>query len=263
MKPPAPAIILSAPQLGENIGAAARAMANFGLSDLRLVAPRDGWPNERATAMAAGAAPITEGARVFGSVREALGDLDFVLATTARDRGITKEVLTPEEAARRLRRAAAKGDPERYPAVRARRAAERHRLLVAVVDNGDGILLFRRPDDSTLLAGTWELPWVTLERDGEEAGGPPESGLAARYGGRWSLERRAARVRHGITFRDLEVDVHRARLAWGGEVRDGMAAGWFDETARAGLPMSSLVGKALGALTGSGERATKSRSRRR
>lgn len=107
--PPAPVIILSAPQLGENIGAAARAMANFGLSDLRLVAPRDGWPNDKATAMAAGAAHITEGARVFGTLREAAGDLNFILATTARDRGITKEVLTPAEAARRLRAAAVKG----------------------------------------------------------------------------------------------------------------------------------------------------------
>ena len=104
-----PAIILSAPQLGENIGAAARAMANFGLSDLRLVAPRDGWPNEKATAMAAGAANIAEAARVFGSLKEALGDLHLVFATTARDRGITKEVLTPEECARRLRHAAARG----------------------------------------------------------------------------------------------------------------------------------------------------------
>jgi tRNA/rRNA methyltransferase len=105
----APAIILSAPQLGENIGAAARAMANFGLADLRLAAPRDGWPNDKATAMAAGAAHITERARVFPTLREAVGDLNFMLATTARDRGITKEVLTPAEAARRLRVAAAKG----------------------------------------------------------------------------------------------------------------------------------------------------------
>jgi len=104
-----PAIILSAPQLGENIGAAARAMANFGLSDLRLVAPRDGWPNDKATAMAAGAGSITEAARVFGSLKEALGDLHLVFATTARDRGITKEVLTPQECARRLRHASARG----------------------------------------------------------------------------------------------------------------------------------------------------------
>lgn len=105
-----PAIILSHPQIGENIGAAARAMANFGLSDLRLVEPRDGWPNERATVMAAGAAHITEAARLFPTMRDALGDLQLVYATTARDRGATKEVLTPAEAASRLRAAAARGE---------------------------------------------------------------------------------------------------------------------------------------------------------
>jgi tRNA/rRNA methyltransferase len=104
-----PSIILSHPQLGENIGAAARAMANFGLDDLRLVAPRDGWPNEKANHMAVGAAFVNEKARVFQTVEEALGDLNLVYATTARDRGVTKEVLTPEEAAKRLRHAAARG----------------------------------------------------------------------------------------------------------------------------------------------------------
>ncbi|MGD0867130.1 MAG: RNA methyltransferase [Rhizomicrobium sp.] len=106
----APSIILSRPQLGENIGAAARAMANFGLEDLRLVAPRDGWPNEKANHMAVGAAFVNEKARVFQTLEEALGDLNLVYATTARDRGTTKEVLTPEEAAKRLRKAAARGE---------------------------------------------------------------------------------------------------------------------------------------------------------
>jgi tRNA/rRNA methyltransferase len=106
----APSIILSRPQLGENIGAAARAMANFGLSDLRLVVPRDGWPNEKALAMAAGAAFVAEKARVFATPGEALADLNLVYATTARDRGVTKEVLTPAEAARRLRAASARGE---------------------------------------------------------------------------------------------------------------------------------------------------------
>src|SRR5581483_3632473 len=104
----APAIVLSHPQLGENIGAAARAMANFGLSDLRLVAPRDGWPNRKAEAMAAGAADVLKGARLFGDLRDAIGDLNYVLATTARERGTTKEVLTPAEASRRLRAAIAR-----------------------------------------------------------------------------------------------------------------------------------------------------------
>ena len=105
-----PSVILSQPQLGENIGAAARAMKNFGLSDLRLVAPRDGWPNPRADAMAAGAVDIVQSARLFATLKEALSDLNLVYATTARERGITKEVLTPEEAARRLRRASARGE---------------------------------------------------------------------------------------------------------------------------------------------------------
>jgi tRNA/rRNA methyltransferase len=105
-----PSIILSHPQLGENIGAAARAMANFGLSDLRLVKPRHGWPDAKATAMAAGAANVVEEARVFGTLREALADLNLVYATTARERGITKDVLTPAEAARRLRAACTRGE---------------------------------------------------------------------------------------------------------------------------------------------------------
>ena len=106
----APSIILSHPQLGENIGAAARAMANFGLADLRLVNPRHGWPDAKAMAMAAGAANVVEDARVFATLREAVGDLNVVYATTARERGIAKDVLTPAEAARRLRMASARGE---------------------------------------------------------------------------------------------------------------------------------------------------------
>jgi tRNA/rRNA methyltransferase len=106
----APAIILSFPQLGENIGAAARAMANFGLSDLRLVNPRDGWPNERAWITAAGALPVVKGAKLFTDIKDALGDLNLIYATTARERGTTKEVITPVEAARRLRAASARGE---------------------------------------------------------------------------------------------------------------------------------------------------------
>jgi tRNA/rRNA methyltransferase len=103
-----PAIILSRPQIGENIGAAARAMANFGLTDLRLVAPLANW-QERATIMAVGASPISDGARVFQTLPEALGELQLVYATTARERGVSKPILTPPEAARRLREASAQG----------------------------------------------------------------------------------------------------------------------------------------------------------
>lgn len=104
-----PAIILSEPQLGENIGACARAMANFGLSDLRLVKPRDGWPNPKAEAMAAGAADLIAAAKVFDSVEDAIGPLQLVYATTARDRSMAKLVLTPAEAAERLREASENG----------------------------------------------------------------------------------------------------------------------------------------------------------
>jgi tRNA/rRNA methyltransferase len=106
----APAIILSYPQLGENIGAAARAMKNFGLADLRLVGPRTVWPNPKAEAMAVGAADVLGAARVFDDLKTSLGDLHRVYATTARERGVTKEVLTPTEAARRLRHAASRGE---------------------------------------------------------------------------------------------------------------------------------------------------------
>lgn len=106
----APAIILSHPSLGENIGAAARAMKNFGLGDLRLVNPAAGWPNPKAEAMAVGAADVLGAAKVFGSLKESLADLHMVYATSARERGITKEVLTPPEAAKRLRLAIARGE---------------------------------------------------------------------------------------------------------------------------------------------------------
>jgi tRNA/rRNA methyltransferase len=105
-----PVVILSHPQLGENIGAAARAMANFGLSDLRLVNPRDGWPNKKAEAMAVGAVGVLDTAQMFATTRDAIGELQLVFATTARDRGTTKEVLTPAEAAERLHAASARGE---------------------------------------------------------------------------------------------------------------------------------------------------------
>ena len=99
---PSPAIILCEPQLGENIGTTARAMANFGLWDLRLVNPRDGWPNEKAVAAASKADHVIDRVRVFPTVEEAIADLTMVLATTARQRDLQKPVYGPEEGARRL-----------------------------------------------------------------------------------------------------------------------------------------------------------------
>jgi tRNA/rRNA methyltransferase len=105
----APAVILSRPQMGENIGAAARAMKNFGLSDLRLIAPQCGWPNERAQVLASGAGDIIERAKVFETAAQAIADIRLVFATTARDRDVLRDILTPEAAAQRLRTANAEG----------------------------------------------------------------------------------------------------------------------------------------------------------
>jgi len=101
--PEGPAVILVEPQLGENIGAAARAMANFGLADLRLVAPRDGWPNRKARPAASGAVHVIDSARVFATAAEAISDLSFVYATTARSRDLPKQVFGPREAVAELR----------------------------------------------------------------------------------------------------------------------------------------------------------------
>lgn len=95
----APAILLVRPQMGENIGAAARVMGNFGLSDLRIVAPRDGWPNPAAETMSAGAFESAVTARTFETLAEAVADLDFVLATTARQRGMEKPVFSAKTGA--------------------------------------------------------------------------------------------------------------------------------------------------------------------
>src|SRR5579862_6567261 len=96
---PAPVLILVEPQLGENIGAVARAMANFGLSRLRLVRPRQAWPNDKARMMAAGADRILDGAKLFDTLEAAIADCTFVLATTARAHDQAKPVVGPAEAA--------------------------------------------------------------------------------------------------------------------------------------------------------------------
>src|SRR6202142_3496234 len=96
---PAPIVVLVEPQLGENIGATARAMANFGLSRLRLVKPVQGWPNEKARAMAAGADRVLDGAQLYDSLAEAIGDCTFVLAATARNHDQAKPVIGAAEAA--------------------------------------------------------------------------------------------------------------------------------------------------------------------
>ncbi len=95
---PQPTFVLVNPQMGENIGAAARAMWNFGLDRMRLVAPRDGWPNPGAVAMAAGAGRLLDEAQLAQTTAEAVADCTFVMATTARNRDLTKPIYAPEHA---------------------------------------------------------------------------------------------------------------------------------------------------------------------
>ena len=107
---PQPSVVLVRPQMGENIGAAARGMWNFGLDRMRVVAPRDGWPSQKAVAMASGAGRLLDEAGHFDRVEDALVDAHFVFATTARPRGLTKPVLSPEEAMRQAAERVARGE---------------------------------------------------------------------------------------------------------------------------------------------------------
>ncbi|MEM7527960.1 MAG: RNA methyltransferase [Pseudomonadota bacterium] len=105
-----PVAVLVEPQLGENIGAAARALWNFGLDRMRIVAPRDGWPNPKAVAMASGAGRLLDDAQIFETTAEAVADCTLVYATTARARELTKRVLTPEDAMREAAAATEAGE---------------------------------------------------------------------------------------------------------------------------------------------------------
>jgi tRNA/rRNA methyltransferase len=105
-----PAIILVQPQLGQNIGTAARAMYNCGLTDMRIVDPRDGWPNPNAQAAASGADVVLERAKLFNTVEEAIADLKHVYASTARDRYMVKRVVTPRQAMAEVRRYVGTGE---------------------------------------------------------------------------------------------------------------------------------------------------------
>jgi tRNA/rRNA methyltransferase len=106
---PQPAVILVEPQMGENIGAAARAMWNFGLERMRIVNPRDGWPNQKAVTMSSGAARVIDNVQITETTAQAVEDLHYVFATTARDRDLTKPVVTPERAMEQARAMIAEG----------------------------------------------------------------------------------------------------------------------------------------------------------
>jgi len=128
---PAPIIVLVEPQLGENIGAAARAMANFGLSRLRLVKPRQSWPNEKARVMAAGADRILDGATLYDTLNDAIGDCSFVLATTARNHDQAKPVVSADAAATEMVARIAAGESAAIIFGRERIGLENHEVALA------------------------------------------------------------------------------------------------------------------------------------
>ena len=131
-----PAVILMEPQLPDNIGMVARAMANFGLDELRLVAPRDGWPQEKARIAASGANYVIDDAAAYPTLDAAMGDLTWVAATTARQRDLRKPVLTPEQAVEEAARRIEKG--ERCGFLFGR---ERNGLETAEVANADAVVM--------------------------------------------------------------------------------------------------------------------------
>ncbi len=128
---PAPVVVLVETQLGENIGAAARAMANFGLARLRLVAPRQGWPNERAVVMAAGADRILDNAVIYDTLADAVADCSFVLALTARNHDQHKPVIGADRAAEEMAPHVAAGETVALVFGRERNGLENHEVGMA------------------------------------------------------------------------------------------------------------------------------------
>jgi tRNA/rRNA methyltransferase len=202
--------VLVEPQLPENIGFAARAMANFGLAELRLVAPRDGWPSDRARAAAAGADAVIDGAVNHASLEAAIGDLNFVLATTARPRGMVKPVLSPESAAVELKTRAARGErtgilfgPERS-GLENDMLALADAIVTSPVDPGFASLSL--PQSVLLVGYEWfkaQGPKPTLGR-ATPCDGPAEEGLAT------GPKRPATRAELLHLFEHLESELDRS-----------------------------------------------------
>ena len=128
---PGPVVVLVEPQMGENIGAAARAMANFGLGRLRLVKPKQGWPNEKAVVMAAGADRVLDGAQLYETLEEAVADCSFVLATTARHHDQLKPIIGAQQAAAEIAPRVAAGDTVALVFGRERNGLENHEVGLA------------------------------------------------------------------------------------------------------------------------------------
>src|SRR5665213_3068682 len=128
---PGPIVVLVEPQMGENIGAAARAMANFGIARLRLVKPVQGWPNEKARVMAAGADRVLDAAQLYDTLQDAIGDCTFVLATTARNHDQAKPVIGAEQAMAQAAPRIVAGDNVAVVFGRERNGLENHEVALA------------------------------------------------------------------------------------------------------------------------------------
>lgn len=157
--------------------------------------------------------------------------------------------------------ALAEGSPERFPPPRVRKKPVRVRQAAVIVEAEGRWLLFRRAEESRLLAGIWELPWVELEAD--EAIGAAEAKLAARYGGTWNIGPYRTTVKHGITFRSISVEVYSGRVEPSGVLEKGARAEWYSPAERRGLASSSLLSKIETALNGATATPPRARSLRR
>jgi A/G-specific adenine glycosylase len=169
-----------------------------------------------------------------GDMNQALMELGATVCTPSRPRcGVC-----PLEEICRARRL---GVPERFPKRRKVREAVPELRLAVLVESDGRLLLFRRPEDAELLAGIWEVPWISASTAGEA-----EARLEKQYGGKWSLAASLARVRHTITFRKITTEVWKGDRAQDQDVAEGPEAGWFTPEEIEELPTSSLVVKILG-----------------
>jgi A/G-specific adenine glycosylase len=138
--------------------------------------------------------------------------------------------------------ARATGRPAAFPPPSPRRREVKVRRLVALACSGDRYLLARNPDDSELLAGLWEFPWV----EGGRSLADKTSLLGRRYGGRWKLGPVLGRARHGITFRSIHLEIRQATIEEsGGEIAEGPTVGWFSSEDARRLPATAMLAKVL------------------
>lgn len=229
-----PAVILVKPQMGENIGAACRAMWNFGLTDLRLVAPRDGWPNPAAVAMASGATRVLDAARVYDDVAAAASELTALYATTARPRELTKRVLTPEAAAREIIERQAAGERAGVLFGGERAGLENAEVIAAnaiVAVPANPVFASLNLAQCVLLMG-YELrkAWTAA---------PERAAAAAEAGGPEMASREAV---DGL-YRHLEEELEAAHYFWPEHKREAMAASLRNFLSRA--PMTDQDARML------------------